>query len=387
MWIERIQKEKLNKVVKSRPVVLLTGARQTGKTSILKKEFPNSNYITFDHLHQMESAKTNPSEFLEQQNGQTIFDEIQYVPELFRHLKIKVDENRDLYGKWILTGSQQFSLMENVNESLAGRISILELETLSAHELRQANISSLKDFLWKGGYPELWVNEHLDSKDFFEGYLRTYIERDLSTLVKVRDLYQFRRFLRLVATRIGQLVNYKDLANNIGISDVTCKHWLHALQISGIIKLLPPYYSNIGKRLVKSPKIYFSDHGLASHLLGIFNMTDWQQSTHRGNLWENFVMMEIIKTHGLVPGLSIFFYRDQNGVEIDFLIENREKLQFIEAKASERVSKKSLNFHKVVPLFTKKTCKSFLTQNFPGSHPISNPNYKIINPLYSTIPL
>lgn len=382
MWIKRELKPRIIKATQSRPTVLLTGARQTGKSSLLKNIFPNTHYISFDHLQQVEQVKESPKHFLNQFESPVILDEVQYVPELFRELKIVIDENRQEYGKWILTGSQQFELMENISETLAGRISIIHLETLSASELRKSNIPHIKEFLWKGGYPEIWSNELLETNDFFESYIRTYIERDLRRIVEVKNLNDFRRLLKVLATRVGQLLNYRDISKDVGVSDMTIKTWIHALQTSGLIYLLSPFYTNIGKRLTKSPKIYFADHGLAAYLLGIETMHEWNNHIYRGNLWENFVMMELIKTHFLTPGKDIFFYRDQNGVEIDFMIEKKRKLFFIEAKATETVNKKKLNFGKVIPLFEEKyETEAIVAQNIPDKKILRLGGYNSFNPL------
>lgn len=388
MWIERQMKERLEKAVKSRPALLLTGARQTGKSSLLQKEYPETEYVTFDYLRQVEAAKESPEYFLSQFKDQIILDEIQYVPEVFRELKILIDQDRHNYGKWIMTGSQQFALMEEISESLAGRIALLHLETLSASELRKENIKQVNEFLWKGGYPELWVNRRLNVSDFFESYIRTYIERDLKTIIDVKNLSDFRRFIRMLATRAGQLLNYKSLSSDVGVSDVTIRKWIHALEISGLVYLLTPYYANIGKRLIKSPKIYFSDHGLLCYLLGIESEKDWYAHPHRGALWENFVMMELIKTYYLVPGNNLFFYRDQNGVEIDFVVERKGKLIFIEAKAGERIDSNKLHFDRVASLFEDKyKIEKILAQNINETKVLKFRNYVCHNPLYSSTPL
>ena len=333
MWIQRQIKDRLASAVQTRPAVLMTGARQTGKSSLLQKEYPDTAYITFDHLRHVEAAKESPEYFLAQFQDPVILDEIQYIPEIFRELKILIDRDRQNYGKWIMTGSQQFALMEEISESLAGRIALLHLETLSARELRSQNVKGVNAFLWKGGYPELWSNTSLRAADYFESYIRTYVERDLKTIIDVKNLSDFRRFFRMLATRAGQLLNYRSLSSDVGVSDVTIRKWVHALEISGLVYLLTPYYANIGKRLIKSPKIYFSDHGLLCYLLGIDSEKAWHAHPHRGALWENLVMMELIKTNHLVPGKDLFFYRDQNGVEIDFVIQGKDRLMLVEAKA------------------------------------------------------
>jgi predicted AAA+ superfamily ATPase len=385
MWFERQIHTRLLSAVKSRPAVLLTGARQTGKSALLQNKFPDTEYITFDHLRFVEAAKESPERFLSRFEGRIILDEIQYVPEIFRELKVLIDKDRKNYGRWIMTGSQHFSLMKTVSESLAGRIALLHLETLSALELRNEGHQDLDQFLWKGGYPELWANPNLSFSDFFESYLRTYIEKDLKTIIDVKNLSDFRRFIRILATRTGQLLNYKSLSSDVGVSDVTIRNWTHALEMSGLIYLLAPYYANIGKRLIKSPKIYFADHGLLCHLLGIENETDWEAHPHKGNLWENLVMMELIKTHSFRPGNDLFFYRDQNGVEIDFIIEMKGKLIFMEAKAGERIDRKKLHFDRVAPLFEKKfQIEKILAQNIKESNPLKLKDYTCLNPVYST---
>lgn len=386
MWINRSITEKLRHRINSRPALLLTGARQTGKTSLLKREFPEAEYITFDHLIQITAAKEAPEYFLQQFGAQVILDEIQYVPEIFRELKIQIDIDRVHYGKWILTGSQQFVLMQNISESLAGRISIMHLETLSARELRLSNVADYRNHLWKGGYPEIWSNRGLDISDFFESYIRTYLERDLKEIIDVKNLNDFRRFIRILASRAGQLLNYKNISADVGISDVTVKKWIHALQVGGIIYLLPPYFTNIGKRMIKSPKIYFADHGLLCHLLGIESELDWLNHSYKGNLWENFVMMELLKSYNLIPGQNLFFYRDQNGVEIDFVIDLKGVLYFIEAKVGENIDKRKLNFNKVLPLFSNKLkTEAILAQNIKENKVIKLDKFSCYNPLLTNL--
>ncbi|MCA1794926.1 MAG: DUF4143 domain-containing protein [Desulfobacteraceae bacterium] len=267
--------------------------------TLLQHMFPDTSYITFDYLQQVEAAKEAPEQFLSLFQDAVILDEIQYVPELFRELKIVIDSHRGRYGRWIMSGSQQFSLMVPVSEGLAGRIALLRLETLSAMELRRSQAPDPDRFLYRGGYPELWANKHLTMTDYFESYVRTYVERDLKTIIDVKNLSDFRRFFRVAATRAGQLLNYRGLAADVGVSDVTIKNWIHALEISGLIYLLPPFHANIGKRLVKSPKLYFGDHGLLCHLLGIDSDGQWHDHPHKGSLWENLVMMELIKKGSL----------------------------------------------------------------------------------------
>lgn len=387
MWIERDLVERLKKSVNSRPAVFVTGARQTGKSSLLKKEFPDAEYVSFDRIIHAKQAEESPEYFLKSLEKQTILDEVQYVPEIFRELKVVIDKERSRYGKWLLTGSQVFELSENISESLAGRITLLHLETLSANEIRNSDAGELKNYLWKGGYPELWSNPDLDHSEFFESYIKTYVERDLRSIVDVKNLSDFKKFFIILAARAGQLINYRDISKEVGVSDVTIKNWLSALQICGLIYLLPPYYENIGKRLTKTPKLYFADHGLLCHLLNITTLEAWHSHIFKGALWENFVMMELIKSYGAIPGRNLFFYRDQNGVEIDFIVIGGDKLFLIEAKAAEQHGSMKLNFSKVAPLLNKKyKVESIIAQNILESKVFRFRDFSAFNPLYCKNP-
>ena len=380
MWIERRNTEKIKAAINTRPVVLLTGVRQAGKSSLLKNLLKETEYITLDKVLYAQEAEENPTKFLNRFENQVIIDEIQYAPSLFRDLKIKVDENRNIKGKWILTGSQQFVLMQKVSESLAGRVRILNLGTLSAIELNNANLLENKyDLLWKGGFPEIWA-ENLDAGDFFDDYIQTYLERDLKQILNVNNLRDFRRFLSLLAIRVGHLLNYSEISKEVGIAGNTIKAWINALEISGLIILLPPYYNNLGKRLIKSPKLYFCDNGLVASLLNINSLNALNDSLHLGNLWENFVFTEFLK-EGYTAGKNIFFFRDHNGVEIDFVIEKDGKIFLVEAKASERPDQKKLNFNKVTPLF-KENAIPIVACTVEEQKMINLKNFAVYNPLY-----
>ena len=380
MWIQRNHTDKIEKAAKSRPVVLLTGVRQAGKSSLLKKLFSNAEYITLDKVLLAQEAEENPTKFLNRFDKQVIIDEIQYAPSLFRDLKIKVDEDRNQKGKWILTGSQQFVLMQQVSESLAGRIRLLNLGSLSATELNQAQLlENKRDFLWKGGFPEIWA-ENMDANDFFDDYIQTYLERDLKQILNVGNLRDFRRFLSLLALRVGQLLNFSEISKEVGVAVNTIKAWANALEVSGLIILLPPYYNNLGKRLIKTPKLYFCDNGLVASLLNINSLSDLDNSPHLGNIWENFVFTEFIK-EGFIAGKNVFFIRDQNKTEIDFIIEKDGKVFLIEAKSSERPNPKKLNFNQIAPLF-KKEVVSVVACTVEEPDIISFKDYSVYNPLY-----
>lgn len=384
MWIERNNTRKLLEAIETRPVVLLTGMRQVGKSSLLKKLFKDVEYVTLDKVHLAQEAEENPTKFLNRFKNQVIIDEIQYAPSLFRELKIKVDEERNVNGKWILTGSQQFVLMQQVSESLAGRVRIINLGTLNTSELKRTQLySNPRNFLWKGGFPEIWA-ENLDSNDFFDDYIQTYLERDLKQILNVTNLRDFRRFLSLLALRAGQLVNYSEISKEVGVSVNTIKSWVGALTISGIIVLLPPYYNNLGKRLIKAPKLYFSDNGLVASLLNINSLEALDKSPHLGNIWENFVFTEFLK-EGYKAGNDIFFFRDQNGVEVDFIVEKNGKVFLVDAKTSERPHPKKLNFKKVASLF-KRDVISVVACGVEEKDIVELKDFSIYNPLYGFLP-
>lgn len=388
MWIDRLATQKIKRASRVRPALLLTGARQTGKSSLLQKMFPDAKYITLDHLPLATEAEANPCRFLNRFSGPVILDEVQYAPSLFRELKILIDQNRSETGHWILTGSQRFSLMKEVSESLAGRIHILQLETLSAQELRDCQKISgkaLDALLWKGGFPELWANPELTPDLFYEDYIQTYLEKDLRAIINISNLRDFRRFIQLCAARTGQLLNYTDISKDTGVSATTIKAWVAALEASGIIYLLTPYFANIGKRLVKAPKLYFSDNGLLCHLLNCADQDACHRTPYHGAIWENLVFTELVKTQGLIPGRNLFFYRDQNGVEIDFIVEQSGQLFLIEAKAAERVDPRKLNFKKVASLLKTQEVSCILMNPTPDQDPVQLDGYTSLNPIHHTI--
>jgi predicted AAA+ superfamily ATPase len=383
MWIERNYTIKILEAVKTRPVVLLTGVRQAGKSSLLLRLFPDADYVTLDKIVIAEEAEENPEKFLNRFKDRVIIDEIQYAPSLFRYLKIKVDEQRNLKGKWILTGSQHFTLMKHVSESLAGRVRVLNLGTLSADELIHANLLvNKRDLLWKGGYPETWA-EKLNIHDFFDDYIQTYIERDLRQIINVTSLRDFRRFLSLLSLRVGQLLNYSEISKEVGVAVNTIKAWVSAIEVSGLIILVPPYYNNLGKRLIKTSKLYFCDSGLVSALLNINSLDTLHQSAHLGNLWENLVLTELVK-EGFVAGKNLFYLRDQNGVEIDFVLEKSGKTILLEAKYTEHPTWKKLNFYKFTSRFKRKV-ESIVACSVEEKGKISLKNFSIYNPLYGSI--
>jgi predicted AAA+ superfamily ATPase len=386
MWIHRHLETTIAQLIENRPALLLTGVRQSGKTTLLKKVFPEAAYVSLDRPMVAQSAEENPIRFLEQFDDadQVIIDEIQYAPHLFRELKIKIDDQRHRFGRWILTGSQKFELMEHVSESLAGRLAIMHLGTLSAEELRQSGFfTDVERIVWTGGYPELWAYDHIDPEHFYDAYIQTYLERDLRQIINVTNLRDFQRLIRACAMRTGQLVNFSNLAKDVGVSANTVKSWLNVLETSGLIVLLPPYSANVKKRLVKAPKLYFSDTGVLCRLLNIRSEEALNAHIHEGNIWENFVFTELAKDPR-VNRKHLFFYRDQNNVEIDFLIETGGRTLLVEAKSSEHVEPSKLNFSKVGSVIKGETNCVLACRHKEGSR-ISLKSYDAVNPMTMTV--
>src|SRR5215469_14873528 len=262
MWIPRDIEPRLQRSARTRPVLVLTGARQTGKTSTLLRLFPEHQFVSLDLPSEAEQAEKEPESFLRRHPAPVIIDEVQYAPGLFRHLKARVDANRSRNGRFLLTGSQKFTLMKSVSESLAGRADIVELETLSLAEIRSAlPQTAVETAIVRGGFPELHANPDIDPLAFYNSYIATYLERDVRSLANVGSLREFERFLRACALRSANLLNKADLARDVGIAPSTANHWLSALQASGQVVLLEPWFSNRTKSIVKSPKLYLADSG------------------------------------------------------------------------------------------------------------------------------
>src|SRR5215471_950327 len=263
LWIPREIEPRLLRSARTRPVVVLTGARQTGKTSTFRRLFPNHEFVSLDLPTEAEQAEKEPRTFLQRHAVPVIIDEVQYAPGLFRYLKVAVDASRSGKGQFLLTGPQKFTLMKNVSESLAGRVDHVELETLSLAEIRGALPDTTPEsVIVRSGFPELQANPDIDHIAFYNSYLATYLERDVRSLANVGSLRDFERFLRACALRSANLLNKADLARDVGVSPTTANHWLSVLEASGQVVLLEPWFSNRTKSIVKSPKLYLADTGL-----------------------------------------------------------------------------------------------------------------------------
>ncbi len=370
-YIKRVAEEVIRKQEKMFKTILVTGARQVGKTTMLKNIKPDINYITLDDMLLNQSAKEEPNLFFKSNKPPIIIDEIQYAPELLRNIKMIVDSSEEK-AMFYLTGSQKFNLMKDVSESLAGRIGIINLLGLSLREIKEVNFNKpfmpteeyLKlrenckvdvsyDEIWeiiqKGSMPALYQEES-NVEMFYAMYVSTYIERDVRKLAQVGDEMLFLKFMTALASRIGQLLNLESISNEIGISVPTATRWLSILQTSNIIYILEPYYNNIMKRAIKTPKVYFLDTGLAAYLTKWKNKDVLESGTMAGNYFENYVIVEIIKSYYNSGELRppVYFYRDKEKREIDLIIEENGRLYPIEIKKSANPSKDMVKNFKVL---------------------------------------
>ena len=316
------------------PIVALTGPRQSGKTTLARAAFPGKPYVSLENPDQLAYATADARRFLANYPDGAILDEVQRCPELFSYLQGWVDERRRM-GDFVLTGSQQFGLLSKITQSLAGRVGLVHLLPFSQSELAGAGMAStsVDVALWQGAYPALY-DRGLSPEDWFPNYVATYVERDVRQLLAVRELGLFQRFLKMCAARCGQLLNLSSLAADCGISHVTARQWLTVLEASYIVRLLAPYHRNFGKRLVKTPKLYFLDVGLAAWLLGIRDASTIATHAMRGALFETFVIGEFIKQrHNAGQPAELYFWRDNVGHEIDLLFETGSRLQPVEIKS------------------------------------------------------
>ncbi|MDA3899419.1 MAG: ATP-binding protein [Spirochaetes bacterium] len=341
MYISRNIKNQVQLYLNLFPVILLTGPRQTGKTTFLLNQLSEYKYVTLDDPAEAERAVNMPQQFLDSLSVPVIIDEVQYAPELFRYIKTAVDANKKP-GSYVLTGSQQFNIMHNVAESLAGRCGVLNMLTLSFEEASSKIKISLPEYLIQGGYPALYSDTLMKAAYWFPSYVNTYLERDVRNIINIHNLRDFNRFMRALALRSGQILSLSDLARDVGIAPNTAKAWLSTVESSGIVKLLEPYFFNSGKRLVKSPKVYFTDTGLLCHLVGINSYSELLASPLSGAVWETYAFCQIyhafLKEGKINPPL--WFWRDRTGNEVDFVIEKGGRYILFEAKLTEKPSKK-----------------------------------------------
>lgn len=313
------------------PAVVVTGPRRAGKTTLLRHLFPKARYVLLEDPDIQARVRSDPRAFLDELRPPVIFDEIQNTPELLDYVRTVIDAGPRRMGQWLFTGSQEAPLMQGISESMAGRAAILQLLPFSLAETKKVN-------LLHGGFPEVlaWPSAR---NLWFTSYLQTYLERDVRAITNVRDLATFRRFLALVASRHGQILNKTDLAAPLGVSVPTIGDWLHILEVTGQVILVLPYFENLGKRLIKSPKVYLGDSGLACYLLGLTSSAELERSPFLGALFEGLVAAEILKSQVNSGGRKeLYYFRDQQGLEVDFLIpRSNARLWLVEAKAAKTV--------------------------------------------------
>jgi uncharacterized protein len=340
--IPRSAEKILKQLAQEYPVVTITGPRQSGKTTLVRSFFKKKTYVSLENPDLRDLAQNDPRSFLDRYKYGAIFDEVQKTPHILSYLQEIVDKD-SRPGRFILTGSQQFDLLSGITQSLAGRTALIQLLPFSYKECysnkKVASQKSLDQVLYTGLYPPIH-DRQLTPSLWYANYVQTYIERDVRQLINIRDLEIFRRFVRLCAGRVGQLLNLSDLASDCGITHNTAKAWISILEASYIIFLLRPHHRNFNKRLIKTPKIYFYDTGVAAWLLSIQNEEQLNLHMHRGSLFECFFISEILKTrynNGLPSNL--FFWRDRSGNEVDLLIDNGISLQPIEIKSGSTLNR------------------------------------------------
>lgn len=357
---ERELAKQLLEAKKYYPIVTLTGPRQSGKTTLVRHVFKNHQYFNLEDPDLLEQIKIDPKKFLREHKKPLIIDEVQNYPELLSYIQVLVDENPQK-GQYVLTGSHQFTLLETINQSLAGRTDLLVLYPLSFAETNQFKKEiELDQLMLNGFYPRIY-SENIPFERNSKNYIKTYVERDIRKIVNIKDIHAFQKFIKLCAGRIGQILNINNLCNETGITHNTLKSWIGVLEASHIIYLLQPYYENFGKRIIKSPKLYFVDVGLACYLLGIKSQEHLALHPLRGMLFENMVVIDILKNQANKnKDPDIYFYRDNNQNEADIIFEQDGNLIPIEIKSSETFNKSFLKGIQYFMNITEKAKNGYL---------------------------
>ena len=331
-YIHRALEEQVDRAVRNFAAVVLTGPRRAGKTMLLRKRFPKASYFLLEDPDVVARLRADPQGFLDAVKTPAILDEVQNVPEVFAYVRSRLDREPRRTGQWLLTGSQEAPLMQGVTESMAGRAAVLQLLPFSTRE-------TLRVTLLRGGYPDVLARPG-GARLWFSSFLQTYLERDVRAVTAVKDLATFRRFLALLASRHGQVLNKTDLAAPLGVSVPTIAQWLGVLETTAQILMVPPFYENLGKRLIKSPKVYIADSGLACHLLGVDSPAELAKSPFYGALFEGFIAAEIVKTQvNSGRRRELYYFRDEQGLEVDFLVPGRGgAVSLVECKAARTVT-------------------------------------------------
>ncbi len=360
MLVHREVVSAIRQMVDKFPVIALTGPRQSGKTTLLRTMFSDYRYVSLEDPDTRSFAENDPRGFLKQYDKHIIFDEVQRVPHLFSYIQSVVDDS-GIMGQFIFSGSQNFHLMHNITQSLAGRTAIFRLFPFDFQELKSAGLlqNDYTAHLLKGFYPAIY-NRNIRPVDFYPNYIETYIQRDVSELLAIQDMSLFRKFLALSATRAGQVLNMSSLAKEVGMSMPTVKAWLSALENSYVVFLLQPYYNNFSKRVIKSPKLYFFDTGLLCNLLRISDVSQIDNQAIKEALFENMIVSEYVKKkyHRNKRQTDLWFWRDSHGNEVDLLIDKPQETEIVEIKATQTLMPelfKGLNYYAALETKVKLT--------------------------------
>lgn len=379
MSVERIAQKALERLASQFPIIGITGPRQSGKSTLAKMTFPDKRYITFDDKSLRELAKSNPKDFLLALPDGAIIDEAQKVPEIYDAVKYFVDSKDSLPGTFILTGSSQFKLKENMTDSLAGRAAFLKLLPFSLPELNvtAAAFGTPYDAMLKGCYPPLYdVNKHFLKEDWFENYLDTYLDLDVKEQINVGNVATFRKFIQLCATYSGKIVSMDSIAKNLGISSPTVKQWLSILETSYIIHFLEPDSNNLGKSVIKTPKLYFVDSGLLCYLLRIDSVSDLILSPAKGAVVETFAISELLKSRlNRAKKANLTYFRDNNGFEIDTIADWKHTFAMEIKSSSDAEPKLSSNVRKYTELRNDSQCQGSVLYLGDLTCTINNVNY------------
>lgn len=373
--IARTITPKVVELLEKFPIVAITGPRQSGKTTLSKIVKPNYKYVNLENLSDREFAKTDPMGFLQTYQNGVIIDEIQNVPSLFSYLQVVTDE-RNRNGEYIITGSQNFLMMEQISQSLAGRVALFTLLPMSIQELENTAYKpiSWEDYALSGSYPRKII-QNIDASDYYENYIKTYVERDVRLLKNISDLDLFQKFIKLLAGRVGQLFNQSSLGNELDLDNKTINSWFTLLETSFLTFKLQPYHSNFNKVIIKTPKIYFHDTGLLCYLLGIHNKEDLELHFAKGNIFENLVISEMYKNSiNQTTKSKMYFWRDKSQNEVDLIVENGLILYAIEIKSGKTINQ---NFFKGLDYFKKLKTDTQLHLIYGGTENQKRTNYKI----------
>lgn len=332
MYVPRLSAVTLQRYLKAFSAVGITGPRQSGKSTMLRHVLSDYTYVSFDDEQYISFFENDPIQFMRTYSNNVIFDEVQFVPKLFHAIKLAIDEDRQNYGKFVLTGSIQFSLTQNIAESLAGRIGLIQQLPFQYSEMPK---SLRTESIYQGTYPELVMRKYTESQLWYAAYMDTYLTKDVRTMTNIGNIRDFRRLISLLAANTSNVLDMTNYARAIGVSLPTIKRWISILEASYIIFLLPAYHTNLSKRVIKRPKLYFYDTGLVSYLTGVSNYTLYNQGPMAGSLFENYLILEILKKlRHRADHADLYFMRTQDGAEIDLIIDRKTSRELIEIKKS-----------------------------------------------------